>query len=254
VIQAERLATTDATLTALPTEGVDRREQIQGHDVDQRSDLFAFGIILYEMLTWRYPWPRPSPAETLHAILHDDPEAYNDFMAGLRESYADRPETIGSAIQRLSKAVARDPEWAPAHAWLSVVAMNMHFEFDPRRTLLEKAEHHCCRALMLDPALPEAHLAQAWILWSPAKGFQHLEAIAAREQVLAVQPNLERAHNRMWNAASTPVSRAGPFSESTHISNACRRRPNSNSSLPTSSTSTNLSCKTARSARPSRSK
>ena len=75
--------------------------------------------------------------------------------------------------------------------------MNMHFEFDPRPTLLEKAEHHCRRALMLDPALPEAHLAQAWILWSPAKGFQHVEAIAALEQVLAVQPNLERAHNRM---------------------------------------------------------
>ena len=75
--------------------------------------------------------------------------------------------------------------------------MNMHFEFDPRPTLLEKAEHHCRRALMLDPALPEAHLARAWILWSPAKGFQHAEAIAALEQVLAVQPNLERAHNRM---------------------------------------------------------
>jgi tetratricopeptide (TPR) repeat protein len=50
---------------------------------------------------------------------------------------------------------------------------------------------------MLDPALPEAHLAQAWILWSLAKGFQHVEAIAALKQVLAVQPNLERAHNRM---------------------------------------------------------
>ena len=50
---------------------------------------------------------------------------------------------------------------------------------------------------MLDPALPEGHLAQAWILWSPAKSFQHAEAIAALEQVLAVQPNLERAHNRM---------------------------------------------------------
>jgi serine/threonine protein kinase len=48
-------------------------EQIQGQDVDQRSDLFAFGILLYEMLTGRHPWPRPSSVETLHAILHDDP-------------------------------------------------------------------------------------------------------------------------------------------------------------------------------------
>ena len=48
-------------------------EQIQGHDVDARSDLFAFGILLHEMLTGRHPWPRPSAVDTLHAILHDDP-------------------------------------------------------------------------------------------------------------------------------------------------------------------------------------
>src|SRR4030095_8525457 len=33
-------------------------EQIAGQNVDQRSDLFAFGIILYEMLTGRHPWLR----------------------------------------------------------------------------------------------------------------------------------------------------------------------------------------------------
>ena len=48
-------------------------EQIQGQEVDQRSDLFAFGIILYEMLTGEHPWRRRSAVDTLHAILHDDP-------------------------------------------------------------------------------------------------------------------------------------------------------------------------------------
>ena len=47
-------------------------EQIQGECVDERSDLFAFGIILYEMLAGRHPWRRPSQVDTLHAILHDD--------------------------------------------------------------------------------------------------------------------------------------------------------------------------------------
>jgi eukaryotic-like serine/threonine-protein kinase len=47
-------------------------EQIQGHPVDQRSDLFAVGIILFEMLTGQHPWPRASMVDTLHAILHDD--------------------------------------------------------------------------------------------------------------------------------------------------------------------------------------
>jgi serine/threonine protein kinase len=48
-------------------------EQIQGQEVDARSDLFALGIVLYEMLTGTHPWRRRSAVDTLHAILHDDP-------------------------------------------------------------------------------------------------------------------------------------------------------------------------------------
>jgi serine/threonine protein kinase len=413
LLQATNVATTASTLFALEPGDVDdwrlsrpgqilgtipymSPEQIQGREVDQRSDLFAFGIILHEMLTGRHPWPRPSPVETLHAILHEDPpaiqaaslmhaelaaivrkllrkspaeryqvadavldalgtrsaskgspatvaagltpltsiavlpftflsgveegnglslgfadalitvlgrlddltvlptsailtypagadparacrdlgtrhllqgnvqklgsrwrvsihifdammqknisseqhdfalddvfevqdqigrqvveslrkrfpsavpksrdryssdlDAYNEFMAGLRESYSDRQDTLESAIQHLSTAVERDPDFALAHAWLSYVLTSVHFTFDPRPARLEKAEHHCRRALMLDPGLPEAHLARASILWSPAKGFQHAEALEALGQVIAVQPNLEQAHNRI---------------------------------------------------------
>jgi tetratricopeptide (TPR) repeat protein len=75
--------------------------------------------------------------------------------------------------------------------------MQIHFGYDAQRTWLEKAEHHCTRALSLDPALPEGHWARSAILWSPAKNFQHTDAIAALEQVLAARPNFDRAHNRM---------------------------------------------------------
>jgi TolB-like protein/Flp pilus assembly protein TadD len=126
-----------------------------------------------------------------------DSEAYNEFMAGLRESSSDRQDMLRSAAEHLSRAVARDPDFALAHATLSLVSMDMHFHFDPQRTWLQQAEEHCRLALALDPALPEGHLARAWILWSPAKNFQHADAIAALEQVLAARPNLERAHNRM---------------------------------------------------------
>jgi Tfp pilus assembly protein PilF len=118
-------------------------------------------------------------------------------MTGLRESASDRQDTLWSAAEHLSRAVERDPDFALAHATLSLVSMDMHFQFDPQRTWLQQAEDHCRRALALDPTLPEGHLARAWILWSPAKNFQHAEAIAALEQVLAARPNFERAHNRM---------------------------------------------------------
>jgi len=139
----------------------------------------------------------PPAASTSRDRYSSDPEAYNEFMAGLRESYSNQPDTLRSAAQHLAGAVERDPEFALAHAWLSHVAMQIHFSFDPQRTWVEKAEHHCSRALALDPGLPEGHWARAAILWSPTKNFQHADAIAELEQVLAARPNFDRAHNRM---------------------------------------------------------
>lgn len=126
-----------------------------------------------------------------------NPEAYKRFMAGLRESYSVRYETLQSAVEHLSAAIEHDPEFALAHAWLAYVTMNIHFSFDPTPARVETAERHYRLALAIDAALPEANLAKAFILWSPAKNFQHAEAIAALEQVLEARPHLEQAHNRM---------------------------------------------------------
>jgi TolB-like protein/Flp pilus assembly protein TadD len=146
-----------------------------------------------ESLHSRFPPAVPRSRERYSS----DPEAYGEFMAGLLESNSDDRETLNSAAAHLSAAVERDPEFALAHALLSFVAMNIHFEFDPQRKWLQRAEEQCRLALTLDPMLPEGHLARSWILWSPAKNFQHAEAIAALELVLAARPNHERAHNRM---------------------------------------------------------
>ena len=48
-------------------------EQVLGQVVDQRSDLFSFGIVLCELLTGRHPFRRSSSAETVTAILRDMP-------------------------------------------------------------------------------------------------------------------------------------------------------------------------------------
>lgn len=146
-----------------------------------------------ESLHSRFPSAVPKSRDRYSS----DPDAYNEYMGGLHESVSDEQNTLRSAAEHLSRAVERDPEFALAHALLSFVSMNIHFHFDPQRTWLQRAEDHCRLALTLDPMLPEGHLARAWILWSPAKNFQHAEAIAALEQVLAARPNLERAHNRM---------------------------------------------------------
>ena len=55
------------------TAGYMSPEQVRGLAVDHRSDIFSFGIVLYEMISGAQPFRRDSSVETLNAILHDDP-------------------------------------------------------------------------------------------------------------------------------------------------------------------------------------
>ena len=48
-------------------------EQVRGAAVDCRTDIFSFGAVLYEMLTGVRAFSRDTTAETMTAILHDDP-------------------------------------------------------------------------------------------------------------------------------------------------------------------------------------
>jgi Tol biopolymer transport system component len=48
-------------------------EQVRGERVDARSDLFSLGSVLYEMLAGRPAFAGPTPAETMAAVLRDEP-------------------------------------------------------------------------------------------------------------------------------------------------------------------------------------
>ena len=57
----------------LGTAGYMPPEQVRGKEVDARADIFAFGAILYEILSGRRAFKGESSIETMNAILKDDP-------------------------------------------------------------------------------------------------------------------------------------------------------------------------------------
>src|SRR5713226_6453710 len=53
-------------------------EQVRGQPADPRTAIFAFGAVLYEILSGRRAFRRDTPAETMTAILREDPPELSD--------------------------------------------------------------------------------------------------------------------------------------------------------------------------------
>ena len=67
--------------TVLGTVGYMAPEQVRGLPIDARADLFALGAVLYEMLAGRRAFQRDTSAETMTAILKEDPPELNGTRA-----------------------------------------------------------------------------------------------------------------------------------------------------------------------------
>lgn len=69
--------------TILGTVGYMSPEQASGRTVDFRSDQFAFGLILYEMLTGQRAFTRPTAVETLTAVIREEPIPLSTLRGGV---------------------------------------------------------------------------------------------------------------------------------------------------------------------------
>ena len=78
--QTRSAASVSETLpgTVMGTVGYMAPEQVRGEPADARSDIFALGCVLHEMLTGQNPFGRPTAAETMAAILNEDAAAPSD--------------------------------------------------------------------------------------------------------------------------------------------------------------------------------
>jgi len=77
----------------LGTVGYMAPEQVRGQTADDRADLFALGAILYELLTGKRAFHKPTSAETMSAILNEEPPSASQITPGI-------PPALQKVVQR----------------------------------------------------------------------------------------------------------------------------------------------------------
>src|SRR5262249_32867517 len=65
-------------------------EQLQGQEADARSDIFSFGLVLFEMLTGKRPFEGSSPASVIAAILEHKTPSVADVAPASLDRVLDR--------------------------------------------------------------------------------------------------------------------------------------------------------------------
>jgi serine/threonine protein kinase/Tfp pilus assembly protein PilF len=75
-------------------------EQGQGKEVDQRSDIFSFGVVLYEMITGQLPFKGEHEAAIVYSIVNETPEPLARYKANV-------PEELQKVVE---KALRKDTD------------------------------------------------------------------------------------------------------------------------------------------------
>jgi serine/threonine protein kinase len=112
--------------TILGTAAYMSPEQAQGKPLDERSDIFSFGAVLYELLSGRRPFAGGSMVEVLSAVLRDDP-------APLKA-----PEAVADIVRRClaKRASDRFASMAELKAALDQIATKPHTQQQPSIAVL----------------------------------------------------------------------------------------------------------------------
>lgn len=132
----ERLTRTGSTLGTVRYMSP---EQVQGRVVDNRSDLFSLGVVLYEMITGRTPFERDNEAATLKSIGQDKPEPLERYKSGVpdrlqqvvdkllekdREFRYQNASDVKSDLKRLNVVTSEDDSKRPSIAVLPFANMS----------------------------------------------------------------------------------------------------------------------------------
>src|SRR5262245_2648986 len=136
----------------------------------------------------------------------DNLEAYDYFLRGVEYFWRTTPEATAQARQLFEKALALDPQYAEAYAWLSYTYWQewvLRWNADPQT--LEQASELVQQALALDDSLPRAHALLAYVY---AAKQQYDQALAEGERAIALDPNYADSYfmrAQVLNVAGRPA-------------------------------------------------
>jgi Tol biopolymer transport system component len=102
-------------------------EQLEGRDTDARTDIFAFGALVYEMATGRRAFQGATAASLIGAILHTDPPSVSELQ----------PLTPPGLDHVVSRCLAKNPE----DRWQTARDVAMELKWIAERPLSPALEH-----------------------------------------------------------------------------------------------------------------
>jgi len=178
-------AARDALITEagvrLGTPGYMSPEQVLGDRLDERSDVFSFGIVLCELLTGQHPFRRPSPGSMMTAIVREPP-SLSDISGSvsiliqrlLAKAPSDRYGTISEVrkdLDRLSSSSAERVDRVPRPRGRAMVGRDAE-----RAELLRGLEdaiagHGSIVLVGGEPGIGKTRLAQEVIADARERGF-----------------------------------------------------------------------------------